>query len=280
MEVSKAAPLWAVFAIMANMWERRDHLPWRRTKDPYKILVSEMMLQQTRVERVIPFYNKFIKEFPTAKKLAGANLSSVLKAWQGLGYNRRAKYLHSSAKLLAKKSSGRPPASTRLFSPGDFASLPGVGPYTRGAVLAFAFNKPEVFVETNIRTVLIHSCKGLSFAKDGRVEDKTLLPLVAETLKRSKMQPREFYAAMMDYGAHLKKQGIELNKKSKHYTKQSKFEGSTRQLRGAILRELLKTPATLSQLIKKFPESSGKIEVALRGLTHDGLVRFDGRLYR
>ena len=263
---------------MANMWERRDHLPWRRTKDPYKILVSEMMLQQTRVERVIPFYNKFIKEFPTAKKLAGANLSSVLKAWQGLGYNRRAKFLHEAAKIINNKYNKNKKRFPDTVA--EIEKLPGVGHYTARAVAAFAFNKPEVFVETNIRTVLIHSCKGLSFAKDGRVEDKTLLPLVAETLKRSKMQPREFYAAMMDYGAHLKKQGIELNKKSKHYTKQSKFEGSTRQLRGAILRELLKTPATLSQLIKKFPESSGKIEVALRGLTHDGLVRFDGRLYR
>jgi len=228
------------------------------------------MLQQTQVERVIPFYKRFVKKYPTARALSRASLRDVLKVWNGLGYNRRAKFLHEAAKQIVTLKKFPRKAE-------EIEKLPGVGHYTARAVAAFAFNRPEVFVETNIRTVLTHSYKGLSFAKDGRVEDKTLLPLVAETLKRSKMEPRDFYAAMMDYGAHLKKQGIRLNSKSRHYTKQSKFEGSVRQLRGAILRELLNAPATLSQLIKKFPESSGKLDVVLRGLVRDGLAGRDGR---
>ena len=200
---------------MTSMWAR-PHLPWRKTKDPYKILVSEIMLQQTQVERVIPFYNRFVKKYPTARALARAKLSDVLKVWNGLGYNRRAKFLHEAAKQIVTLKKFPRKAE-------EIEKLPGVGHYTARAVAAFAFNRPEVFVETNIRTVLTHSYKGLSFAKDGRVEDKTLLLLVAETLKRSKMEPRDFYAAMMDYGAHLKKRGITLNSRSAHYTKQSKI---------------------------------------------------------
>ena len=247
-------------------------MPWRKTRDPYKILVSELMLQQTQVDRVVPFYNKFIKRFPTAKKLAGAKLSSVLKAWQGLGYNRRAKYLHEAAKIIAREGfTGQ--------------KLPGVGPYTRGAVLAFAFNKPEVFIETNIRTVIFYHSNIL---QNTRMTDAELLPVVEELLKKSKMRPREFYAALMDYGAHLKKQGVKLNSYSKHYVKQSKFEGSARQLRGAILRELLKKPATLSLLTlklrsgqaKKFsPRTRGEVERELVRLKKDGLVS-GGPTYR
>ena len=275
MEVSKSRLNGRLFATMVDMWEMRDHLPWRKTKDPYKILVSEMMLQQTQVERVVPFYNRFIKKYPTARALARAKLGDVLTAWNGLGYNRRAKFLHEATKIVSDKYNKHDKQFPDTVE--EIEALPGVGHYTARAVAAFAFNKPEVFIETNIRTVLIHSFQGLSLAKNGQVEDKTLLPLVAETLKRSKMQPRDFYAAMMDYGAHLKKQGVRLNNKSRHYAKQSKFEGSVRQLRGAILRELLKAPATLSQLIKKFPESSGKLDVVLRGLVRDGLAGRDGR---
>ncbi len=230
------------------------------------------MLQQTQVDRVVPFYNKFIKKFPTAKKLAAAKLPSVLKTWQGLGYNRRAKYLHDAAKVIAREGfTGQ--------------RLPGVGPYTRGAVLAFAFNKPEVFIETNIRTVIFYHSNIL---QNTRMTDLELLPVVEKLLKKSKMQPREFYTALMDYGAHLKKQGVKLNTQSKHYTKQSKFEGSARQLRGAILRELLKKPATLGQLTlrlssgqaKKFsPRTRGEVECELLRLKKDGLVS-GGPAYR
>lgn len=243
--------------------DARTHLPWRKTRDPYRILVSEIMLQQTQVERVIPYYNRFIKKFPTPQALAVAPLSDVLRLWQGLGYNRRGKYLHDAAKVVAQEG---------------FVGqkLPGVGPYTAAAVAAFAFNKPEVLIETNIRTVLFHS----RILKNTRMSDAELLPLVEKLLKKSKMQPRDFYAAMMDYGSHLKKQGVQLNAQSKHYTKQSKFRGSTRQLRGAVLRELLQEPLTAAQLIKKLPgRSRGEVEEALGQLLAEGLLRRRGTAY-
>jgi len=211
---------------------KRD-LPWRRTHDPYKILVSEIMLQQTQVERVVPFYTRFIRQFPTPQKLARAPLSKVLKAWQGLGYNRRAVYLRRCAELLSKKSSEH---------------LPGVGPYTAAAVEAFAFNKPTVFIETNIRTVFLHYCFHSQILKNMRISDKEILPLVEQALKKSKLPPREFYARLMDLGTLLKKQGVKLNSKSAYYIKQSKFEGSRRQKRAARLRALLASGASDREL--------------------------------
>ena len=236
----------------------RSHLPWRQTTDPYRILVSEVMLQQTQVDRVLPYYERFIKQFPTARALAKATLSEVLQLWQGLGYNRRAKYLHEAAKILAKeKFVGQ--------------KLPGVGTYTHGAVLAFAFNQPEVFIETNIRTVVLqHRFPNATIYRS--IPDKDILPVVEELLRASKMQPRDFYAAMMDYGSHLKRQGIKLNSRSKHYAKQSTFEGSTRQLRGAILRELLKAPQSEAQLIKNLHRNAIEVKREVGRLVSEGLV--------
>ena len=206
------------------------------------------MLQQTQVDRVIPYYERWIKKYPTAKCLAKANLVDVLTMWQGLGYNRRAKYLWESAKRLAvtecvKKGEMNTPPTPFFTHSGQpvvefFESLPGVGHYTARAIAAFAYNSPEVFVETNIRTVFFHHD-----TSHRKMSDAQLLPLVAEALKKSKMQPRDFYAALMDYGSYLKKSGVKLNSRSKHYTKQSKFEGSRRQKNAAKLRELLKRGA-------------------------------------
>ncbi len=247
--------------------ESRNHLPWRATRDPYKILVSEVMLQQTQVERVIPYYKKFIRTFPSAKVLARVSLYNVLHVWQGLGYNRRAKFLQQAAKVIAKKGSF--PKTVE-----EMELLPGVGHYTARAVAAFAYNSPEVFVETNIRTVFFYHLP------TGRKKtDKQLLALVEQALKESQMEPRDFYAAMMDYGSHLKQQGIRLNKKSVHYTPQSKFEGSTRQLRGAILRELLQHTATLSTLVHKIPRNQQEVAHELARLTAEGLVALHGRYF-
>lgn len=238
-------------------------LPWRHTKDPYKILVSETMLQQTQVERVVPFYARFIRQFPTPQQLAKAPLKKVLKAWQGLGYNRRAVFLQSSAKTLRSgEINGTPPR--RVFA----SPLPGVGPYTRAAVEAFAYNKPTVFIETNIRTVFLHYC----FPNKTGVSDKEILPLVEKALKKSGMQPREFYARLMDLGTVLKKQGIKLNSRSKHYSKQSKFEGSYRQTRGQILRALLEEPATLNQLLKITSRKKSELVKVVAGLSKEGVI--------
>jgi A/G-specific adenine glycosylase len=213
----------------------RAHLPWRATHDPYKILVSEVMLQQTQVERVIPYYERWMRQFPSARVLAMAPLSRVLKAWQGLGYNRRGKYLWEAAKIISKD--------------GWEGKLPGVGPYTAAAVRAFAYNEPVVFIETNIRTVFFHHIYSGALQKTG-IDDRELLPLVGRALKESKMEPREFYAALMDYGSHLKRQGVRLNQKSAHYKKQSAFEGSARQKRAKKLRELLARGASEKEIAK------------------------------
>ncbi len=224
------------------------------------------MLQQTQVERVVPFYKAFVREFPSARVLARVSLAQVLRAWQGLGYNRRAKYLHEAAKVITKK--GFPKTIEEI------EQLPGVGHYTARATAAFAYNKPEVFVETNIRTVFFYH-----LGSRRKLSDKKLLPLVEQALAESKMEPREFYAAMMDYGAHLKKQGIRLNHKSAHYVKQSVFEGSARQLRGAILRELLHHQASLSTLAHHIPRSKEDVAHALSGLVAEGLVHLHGKFF-
>jgi A/G-specific adenine glycosylase len=245
---------------------RRSHLPWRKTHDPYKILVSEMMLQQTQVERVISFYEKFIKKFPTAQKLVKAKLSEVLRVWSGLGYNRRAKYLHEAAKIISREG---------------FVGqkLPGVGPYTAAAVEAFAHNKPTVFVETNIRTVFFHHLPA-RFDLAGKIADDEILPLIKEALAKSNMQPRDFYAALMDYGSYLKCQGVKLNSKSKHYTKQKKFEGSHRQLRGTILREVLAKPSTFDELISQTGRTSRDVASSLAALTKEGVLVLKNHRFR
>jgi A/G-specific adenine glycosylase len=258
--------------------EGRSHLPWRKTRDPYKILVSEVMLQQTQVERVLPFYKNFLKQFPTPAALAKAPLHKVLKAWQGLGYNRRGKFLQAAAKAIVVGHTGRFPKQVSALE-----ELPGVGLYTARAMAAFAYNSPEVFIETNIRTVFMHFCYS-SFLQKGKIADAELLPLVGEALRKTKLEPREFYAALMDYGSHLKRQGIKLNKQSKHYVKQSKFEGSARQLRGAILRELLIKPQTQKQLTKNLSrhlnKSAEEVAVELARLAKEGLIMRARARYR
>jgi A/G-specific adenine glycosylase len=250
--------------------EGRNHLPWRTTRDPYKVLVSEVMLQQTQVERVIPFYKKFIKKFPTVRALTTSRLPQVLLLWQGLGYNRRAKFLHEAAKTILRSHGGSVPRTA-----GELETLPGVGPYTARAVAAFAFNAPEVFIETNIRTVFMHACA------PGRrkISDKELAPLVQKALADSRMQPRDFYAALMDYGSYLKASGVRLNPRSTHYVKQSAFEGSARQLRGALLRSVLQRPATAAELTKNLSRNRGEVERELRRLQKDGLLRRGGYRY-
>lgn len=236
--------------------------PWRTTADPYKILISEIMLQQTQTDRVIPYFNAWMKKFPTLKKLAAASTGDVLKAWQGLGYNRRALSLKKLAEAVAIAHAGK--------LPHDFDSLlalPGIGPYTAGAILAFAFNKAVPFVETNIRRVYIH----FFFNDKSSVSDKEIFKLVEATMDR--IHPREWYSALMDYGVKLAKEGIpNPNRRSKHYTKQSKFEGSLRQVRGAILKILANGPTTIPKIKKLHPEFSDRLDKALSDLQKEGFI--------
>jgi A/G-specific adenine glycosylase len=220
------------------------------------------MLQQTQVDRVIPFYKQFIKQFPTAKQLAAAPLSEVLTAWQGLGYNRRAKLLHEAVTVMQDISflSHRMDL-IRLVQ--ELEKLPGVGPYTARAVAAFAYNADVVFVETNVRTAIIHHF----YPQQEKVSDKEIEKVLEEVLPIGRA--REWYSALMDYGAYLKRSGVKVNARSKHYAKQAKFEGSLRQTRGAILKALT-TKKPLANVKKDYPE---RFDAALAALAHDKIIK-------
>ena len=202
-------------------------LEWRTTRDPYAILVSEVMLQQTQVARVMRYYPRFLARFPDPATLARAPLRAVLEQWSGLGYNRRAQALQGAAQVLVRDHGGGVPADRAALQ-----RLPGIGPATAGALLAFAFEQPVVFIETNIRRVFLDRF----FPRATTVPDRALLPLVARTLDRA--HPRRWYYALMDYGAALGRRGPNPNRRSAHYTRQSPFAGSTRQLRGLVVRLL------------------------------------------
>jgi A/G-specific adenine glycosylase len=208
----------------------RRVFPWRETTEPYNIVVSEIMLQQTQVQRVHTFYTSFTQAFPHFGELAQASLRDVLTAWTGLGYNRRAVSLHKIAEIVANQYQGQLPDTVTALQ-----QLPGIGPHTAGSIAAFAFNKPSIFIETNIRTVFLH----LFFRDQTLVPDSLLLPLVEQTVDHH--NPRHWYYALMDYGTLLKQTVPNPNRKSKHYAIQSKFIGSDRRVRGAIVRHLTQT---------------------------------------
>ncbi|KND47161.1 MAG: A/G-specific adenine glycosylase [Parcubacteria bacterium C7867-004] len=250
--------------------EGRQTLPWRRTKDPYRILVSEVMLQQTQVERVIPYYRAFLDRFPKIEDLASAPLSDVLTLWQGLGYNRRAKMLHEAAKMVRVDFSGKMPTT-----PEKLEMLPGVGPYTAGAIAAFSKNTDVIFIETNIRTAVIHHF----FPGEEKVPDSEIVSILEKAYPEGKA--REWYSALMDYGSMLKRSGVRVNVKSKGYAKQTKFEGSKRQARGAILKALVGSPRRGDFLIALLgPEREGQMRSQLASLTKEGLVELTNRRFR
>lgn len=228
-------------------------LPWRYPDkqgkfNPYKILVSEVMLQQTQVTRVIPKYEAFLDRFPDINSLASATLGEVLAQWAGLGYNRRAKYLWMAAKKL--KEAPQP------WSQEVLVACPGIGPNTASAVIVYAYDQPVLFIETNIRTVVIHHF----FAGKQGITDKEILKQLEQSLpirsteKHVFDSPRLFYWAMMDYGSFLKSSIGNLNKQSKSYARQSKFHGSQRQIRGRIIRELTSGPIEIVVLKQKIAD--------------------------
>ena len=248
----------------------RHDLPWRKTADSYKILVSELMLQQTQVVRVLPKYKEFLRTFPTLRRLADAPLGEVLKAWQGLGYNRRAKFLWLAAQAIQTVYKGRFP---KTFS--ELIRLPGVGHYTAGAVMNFAHNQAYPLIETNIRSVYINHF----FHDKSVVSDGELLPIIERTLDRS--NPREWNWALMDYGAHLKGTIGNINSKSTTYKKQSTFKGSDRQIRGAILRTLVVGPQTNGTLSKKLENIEKEhLVLQLKVLLNEGLIVKDKKRYQ
>jgi A/G-specific adenine glycosylase len=211
-------------------------LPWRRTRDPYEVLLSEVMLQQTQVTRVVGRYEAWLAEFPTLDALAAAPLEPVLAAWQGLGYNRRAVALKRAAEQIVERFGGQVPANEA-----ELRSLPGIGPATAAGILAFAFGQPAVYLETNVRAVFLHEL----FADSDAVTDRNIVPLAAAAVDEASAQglgPREWYYALLDYGSHLKRTLPNPSRRSAHHTRQSRFEGSRRQKRAWLLRAVMADP--------------------------------------
>jgi len=261
-------------AFQRQIYEYYKHhgrdFPWRRTTDSYNILVSEIMLQQTQVERVHDKYLEFIKMFSNFNVLSEASQGDVLAMWQGLGYNRRALALKKLALEIVEVYGGVLPQDVNKLS-----SLPGIGKTTAGAILAFAFNMPSVFIETNIRRVFIHEF----FRKKEDVKDGEIFPLVEATMDRE--NPREWYWALMDYGSMLKRKTENPNRRSAHYVRQPSFAGSDRQIRGLIIKKLL-DESNLS--VKDLNESIGinldHLERILRGLIHEGFICEENGFYK
>ena len=240
--------------------------PWRETKNPYRILVSEVMLQQTQTERVVGKYEKFIARFPSFSTLADASLQSVFKAWQGLGYNRRAVSLKETAVRVIEEHDGILPKDLNALM-----KLPGIGRSTAGAILAFAYGIPVAFIETNIRRVFIH----FFFSEREDVKDSEILPLVEQTLDRE--NPRDWYYALMDYGAMLKTKLPNPNRKSAHYTRQAPFEGSNRQIRGMILKLLLSLgPLREGELIGKLNREPSRVHTILHEMQREEFIQISG----
>jgi A/G-specific adenine glycosylase len=254
------------------IWQKGHELyrdmPWRQDTRPYYVLVSEIMLQQTQVDRVTAKFQQFIVAFPTVQALAEASLADVLTQWSGLGYNRRAKFLHETAKKLVAEYSGKFPQTLA-----ELTSLPGVGVNTAGAILAYSFNQPVVFIETNIRTVYFHHF----FSDQQMVDDKQLRELVEQTLDHE--HPREWYWALMDYGAELKHRGLGRIDQSRHYKKQAPLRGSLREVRGMILKSLTAGDLSADELAATLP-TDDRLARALAALIQEGLVATtDGRLH-
>lgn len=245
-------------AFVRKVWsEGRKHhrdLAWRYIDDAYAVLVSEIMLQQTQVSRVEKYWPRFLKTFPTLDALASADTSLVLEHWQGLGYNRRALALKRTAEECALRFEGELP---RTYE--ELLKLPGIGPATAGGVMAFAYQKPALYLETNVRTVFLHEL----FPREEGVSDKMLEPLVLETC--SKEDPRGWYYALLDYGAYLKSIMPNPSRRSKHHSKQSAFEGSKRQKRAELVRIVLGTPgistAEAKRALDEFEHEKGRSEI-------------------
>lgn len=251
-----------VYGKAAACW--RD-LPWRRTADPYAILVSELMLQQTQVARVVPKYEAWMARFPDAASLAGAPAEEVLALWSGLGYNRRALALHRAAKAIVADFGGVPPRDEAALR-----TLPGVGPYTSRAVLAFAFDLPSPFLETNIRTVFLKHF----FPGEEGVPDSALEAVAAATLDRA--APRRWYTALMDYGAEIKRAEGNHSVRGASYKKQAPFATSFRRVRGAVLKHLVeKGSAGIEELYASLPFSRETIEKGAEVLVAEGFARYE-----
>jgi A/G-specific adenine glycosylase len=248
----ESRPMIATFRRSVLRWfasNGRD-LPWRRTRDPWSVLVSEMMLQQTQVGRVMPKYEAFMRRWPTPAALAHARLGDVLTAWSGLGYNRRARHLHEAAAVIARDCEGKVPDGIDALE-----ALPGVGRYTARAVASFAFNADVTPCDTNVRRIVLRYFFGGEFAARPPSSDETE-EVLTSLLPRGRS--RDWHGALMDFGSAIchgrrpacvscplsrtcaaAKYFFSRDRPHRALVRpQSRFEGSRRQARGAVLRAL------------------------------------------
>ncbi|HWR10681.1 MAG TPA: A/G-specific adenine glycosylase [Rectinemataceae bacterium] len=252
-----------VYEKAAACW--RD-LPWRRDADPYAIMVSEMMLQQTQVPRVAPKFLSWMGRFPDIGSLAAATVDEVLSYWSGLGYNRRALALHRSGQIIVSDFGGEVPQDETTLR-----SLPGIGVYTSRAILAFAFDRPTVFLETNIRTVLLKHF----FPEETGVSDRALEGIAAQVLDAA--APRLWYTALMDYGSELKRVEGNHSARGAAYKKQAPFATSFRRVRGAVLKRLVEgKKVPIDELYASLPFSRETIERCASALVKEGFAAYEG----
>lgn len=245
--------------------EKKRILPWRENINSYYIFVSEFMLQQKQVSRVINYFNSFIEKFPTFKALSQAPQSAILESWSGLGYNRRAMYLHQGAKIITEQYKEFIPDSVKILK-----KIKGIGEYTASALVTYSYNRPTLFVETNIRTVCFSIFE--QYFSEEKISDKQLIELIEQII--DKENPREWYYAMMDLGTELKKILPKAHlKKSSSYQKQSLFVGSMRAIRGKIIKIL--TNNNQQKVIRKELEllcNDQRADSCITNLIKEGLI--------
>ncbi len=254
-----------------TVWEyyasHKREFPWRENTYPYRILISEIMLQQTQTSRVVGKFEEFLGRFPDIYTLAHASQAEVLQTWQGLGYNRRARFLHQTAQIICEQYEGTVPHRQH-----ELVSLPGIGANTAGSITVFAYNTPAIFIETNIRSVFLH----WFFPGQDNVSDKNILSLIEQTLHQE--NPREWYWALMDYGVFLKQQSDNPSRRSRHHKQQTPFTTSKRKVRGEVIRLLTNTPLTYKQLGETIDDS--RLDDVLNALEVEQLITRASDTYR
>jgi A/G-specific adenine glycosylase len=246
-EYSKGSGLWRK-KFQELVWSyharhRRD-FSWRNSITPYRVFVSEYMLQQTQTVRVVDKFREFIRRFPSFTSLANASEVDILRIWSGLGYNRRGLYLHKSARIIVDEHRGRVPRDRDAL-----LALPGTGEGTAAAIRVFAFNIPDVIIETNVRTVY----RKVFFPERSDIPDSEIALLVQETMDTG--NPREWFYGVVDYGVFLKQNGYRINHVFRGYRPQSRFQGSRREVRGAVIRMLLEQKMMSRRKVYKVIES-------------------------
>lgn len=237
-------------------------LPWRTTRDPYRILVSEIMLQQTQIRRVQSKYRSFLEAFPDFYALQRAPLARVLKVWSGLGYNRRALALKQAASAVVREYDGTLPDNEKALR-----ELPGVGRYTAAALMVFVHERPAILIETNIRAAVLHTF----FQGRHAVCDQEIAELLARTLPKRKL--REWYYGLMDYGSVLKGRRLVRAAQSAHHRLQPPFKSSRRELRGKLIRILTaRREAAEGDLAALVSRERNQVAAALADLAAEGLL--------